>query len=61
MKKTYITPEALYVSLTMSLPLAGSVLHVVDNGDTATLDDGYADEGTDALVKGNTNLWDIEW
>ena len=51
MKKTYITPEALQVSLAMSLPLAGSPLNVTTDGDTAGLNDDYADEGTDALVQ----------
>lgn len=61
MKKSYITPEALQVSLAMSLPLAGSPLNVTKDGDTAELNDDDADEGSDALVKGTTNLWDEVW
>ena len=60
MKKTYITPEALQVSLAMSLPLAGSSLNVTQDGDTANLNDDYADEETDALVK-FSSIWDNEW
>ena len=45
----------------MSLPLAGSPLNVKEDGDTAELNDDYADEGSDALVKGTTNLWDEVW
>lgn len=61
MKKSYITPEALQVSLAMSLPLAGSPLNVKEDGDTAELNNDDADEGSDALVKGVTNIWDEEW
>ena len=61
MKKSYITPEALQVSLAMSLPLAGSPLNVTKDGDTAELNDVDAEEGSDALVKGTTNLWDEVW
>ena len=61
MKKSYITPEALQVSLAMSLPLAGSPLNVTKDGDTAELNDDDADEGSDALVKGTTNIWDEVW
>ena len=61
MKKSYITPEALQVSLAMSLPLAGSPLNVTKEGDIAKLNDDYAGEGSDALVKGATNIWDDEW
>lgn len=61
MKKSYITPEALQVSLTMSLPLAGSPLNVTKDRDTAELNDDEADEGSDALVKGTTNIWDEVW
>lgn len=61
MKKSYITPEALQVSLVMSLPLAGSPLNVKEDGDTAELNDDDADEGSDALVKGATNIWANEW
>ncbi len=61
MKKSYITPEALQVSLAMSLPLAGSPLNVKEDGDTAELNDDDAEEGDDALVKGTTNLWDEVW
>ena len=60
MKKTYIIPEALVVCLSMSLPLAGSPLNVTQDGDTADLNDDYADEGTDALVK-FSSIWDEEW
>ncbi len=61
MKKSYITPEALQVSLAMSLPLAGSPLNVKEEGDTAELNDVDAEEGSDALVKGTTNIWDEVW
>ena len=61
MKKTYITPEALQVSLALSLPLAGSPLNVKEDGDTAELNDVDAEEGSDALVKGTTNIWDEVW
>ena len=61
MKKSYITPEALQVSLTMSLPLAGSPLNVTKDGDTADLNDDEADDESDALVKGTINLWDEVW
>lgn len=61
MKKSYITPEALQVSLAMSLPLAGSPLNVTKDRDTAELNDDEADDGSDALVKGTTNLWDEVW
>lgn len=60
MKKSYITPEALQVSLAMSLPLAGSPLNVTKDGDTSDLNDDYADEGTEALVK-FSSIWDNEW
>ena len=61
MKKSYITPEALQVSLAMSLPLAGSPLNVKEDGDTAELNDVDAEEGSDTLIKGTTNLWDEVW
>ncbi len=60
MKKTYQTPEALTVVLSMNNIIATSPLNVTTDGDTAPLSDKSATDGEDALVKGKS-LWDSEW
>ncbi|MBP3711281.1 MAG: hypothetical protein IJ219_10700 [Bacteroidaceae bacterium] len=60
MKKTYQTPEALTVVLSMNNIIATSPLNVTTDGDTAGLSDNSATDGADALVKGKS-LWDSEW
>ena len=60
MKKTYIIPEALIVSLNTSNIIAASPLNVTKDGDTAPLSDKSATENGEAMVKG-TNVWDEEW
>ena len=60
MKKTYQTPEALTVVLSMNNIIATSPLNVTTDGDTAPLSGKSATDGEDALVKGKS-LWDSEW
>ena len=65
MKKTYISPEALTVNLTMSniIATSGSRTLYVDDSDGTIKGDVISDEDADAdgLVKGSRNLWDNEW
>ncbi len=60
MKKTYIIPEALIVSLNISNIIAASPLNITGDSGSAKLNNESATEGADALVKG-TNVWDEEW
>ncbi|MBQ9169793.1 MAG: hypothetical protein IJ148_03070 [Bacteroidaceae bacterium] len=60
MKKTYITPEALTVVLSMNNIIASSPLNIKETGDTTSLSDKSATSGADAMVKG-VNVWDEEW
>lgn len=60
MKKTYITPVALQVSLETSLPLALSGYNEVGDGNQLVkgfVDDFDEEENTIGL----TNIWDEEW
>ena len=55
MKKTYIAPEALVISLSMTLPLATST----DIGDTP-VDPGTYDV-KESYKGGGKTIWDEEW
>ena len=63
MKKTYITPEALTISLAMTLPLAMSTHDEIGDGQLVK---GFVDD-FDNLVDDNSNtssitsIWDEEW
>ena len=61
MKKTYIIPEALVVTLSSCSIIAESLN--VSDGSTTTLPNNSNSEihGKDAEVKGSTNVWDEEW
>lgn len=60
MKKTYISPEALTVSLTMCNIIAQSPNGSIPGGD-ANASEKYGID-TEGDVKGlNKNIWDTEW
>ena len=60
MKKTYISPEALTVSLTMSNIIAQSPNGSIPNGGKDASE--QYDMDTEGDVKGlNKNIWDTEW
>ena len=61
MKKTYISPEALTVSLNTSNIIATSPLNVTGESGTATLNNTQATYNADALVKEDKNVWSDEW
>ena len=60
MKKTYIIPEALTVSLNTSNIIAASPLNVTGDSGNATLNNESAGDNT-ILVKEDVNVWDEEW
>ena len=61
MKKTYISPEALTVCLTMSRIIAQSdPFSLNDTGGTGDLKDDLADPNGEIFTKGYKNIWDTE-
>ncbi len=61
MKKTYIQPNTVVVSIMHTQPIAGSDLGKVGSNYEGTLYDTNA--SSDGLVKGSSdvNVWDDEW
>ena len=57
MKKTYITPEALTISLAMSLPLAMSGHDEIGDGQLVK-EQVEINGGT---TSGGKSIWDNEW
>ncbi len=57
MKKTYIIPNIIVVNLSMTMPIATSMLGKDEVG-SGQLTKEYTDEGSS---KGGTNVWDEEW
>jgi len=57
MKKTYIIPEAVIVTLSMCNIIAGSPIHN-QQGDGGQLTKEYAGDDNSA---GSKNVWDEEW
>ena len=60
MKKTYITPEALTISLATSLPLAAISGHN-EQGDGNQLVKEQVDYDADGGTGSGKNIWDEEW
>lgn len=64
MKKTYIQPNTVVVSIMHTQPIAGSNMNVTSSGDTFDLSGaGTATSGAEAMTKGTSdvNVWDDEW
>ena len=62
MKKTYITPEALTISLAMTLPLALSGHNTIGDGEQLVKGQvGFDDEDNGSTTGGLKNIWDNEW
>lgn len=61
MKKTYIIPELIVTDVVVGQMLAGSPGGVTTGGDVKIGDDPTPGDGDDAAVKGNYNVWDVEW
>lgn len=61
MKKTYIIPEALTVSLNTSNIIAASPNNITINGDSGSAT--FVEDGTpgDVLTKESKSVWDEEW
>ena len=57
MKKTYITPEALTISLAMTLPLAMSG-HDETGDEILTKENA---DGSNGTTGGGKSIWDEEW
>ena len=62
MKKTYITPEALTISLVMSSHLALSGHNTIGDGNQLVKGQvGFDDDDDSSTTGGGKNIWDEEW
>ena len=62
MKKTYITPEALTISLVMSSHLALSGYNTIGDGNQLVKGQVIIDDEDDSSTTGGLkNIWDEEW
>ena len=59
MKKIYITPAVEVVSIMPTAIIAGSDINPDGNNPFSGAEEGGEGEGGD--VKGNYNVWDVEW
>ena len=59
MKKTYIMPEAISISLDPKMPLLlGYSRSTADEGQFTK---EYSSDGTTTTTSGSKNIWDEEW
>lgn len=64
MKKTYISPEALSISLDPKMPILTLALsRVVGEGEQLTKEYNFVDDEEDVPTAGGSikNIWDEEW
>ena len=61
MKKTYIIPEALTVSLNTSTIIAASPNNINISGTTGTANFINEEPTGEVLTKESVNVWDEEW